>query len=169
MAQKQRNNGGPRQTWYNGADQEGRKVGRLEDRYFQPSNPKEEPVRQAIHTDKGAKPLGPYSQGIVAQGRLVFLSGQGPVDPQSGQLVLGDFGAQAELTLTNIGTLLEAAGATWADVVKVTVFIADQANFATFNEVYARFVQKPYPARSTVEACLGQMGLEVDCIAVIQE
>jgi 2-iminobutanoate/2-iminopropanoate deaminase len=126
-------------------------------------------VHQAIYTPKGAKPLGPYSQGIVAQGRLVFLSGQGPVDPQSGKLVLGDFREQAQLTLTNVGTLLEAAGATWADVVQVNVFIADQANFATFNEVYAQFVQEPYPARSTIEACLGQMGLEVACIAVIQE
>jgi 2-iminobutanoate/2-iminopropanoate deaminase len=125
-------------------------------------------VHCAIHTEKGAQPLGPYSQGIVAQGKLVFLSGQGPVDPQSGELQLGAFRAQAELTLNNVGTLLEAAGATWADVVKVTVFLADQANFAAFNEVYAQFVQPPYPARSTVEACLGQMGLEVDCIAVIE-
>jgi len=126
-------------------------------------------VHQAIYTDKGAKPLGPYSQGIVAQGRTVYLSGQGPVDPASGKLVLGTFREQAELTLSNVGTLLEAAGATWADVVQVNVFIADQTNFAVFNEVYARFVQEPYPARSTIEACLGQMGLEVAAIAVIPE
>ena len=126
-------------------------------------------MHQAIYTPKGAKPLGPYSQGIVAQGKLVFLSGQGPVDPASGKLVLGDFRAQAELTLSNVGTLLEAAGATWADVVQVNVFIADQANFAVFNEVYAQYVREPYPARSTIEACLGQMGLEVAAIAVIQE
>ena len=126
-------------------------------------------MHQAIYTEKGAKPLGPYSQGIVAQGRMVFLSGQGPVDPESGKLVLGTFREQAELTLSNVGTLLEAAGATWADVVQVNVFIADQTNFAVFNEVYARFVQEPYPARSTIEACLGQMGLEVAAIAVIPE
>ena len=124
-------------------------------------------MHQAIYTPKGAKPLGPYSQGIIAQGKLVFLSGQGPVDPATGKLVLGDFREQAELTLNNVGTLLEAAGATWADVVQVNVFIADQANFATFNEIYARFVQEPYPARSTIEACLGQMGLEIAVIAVI--
>ena len=126
-------------------------------------------MHQAIYTEKGAKPLGPYSQGIVARGRMVFLSGQGPVDPESGKLVLGTFREQAELTLSNVGTLLEAAGATWADVVQVNVFIADQSNFAVFNEVYARFVQEPYPARSTIEACLGQMGLEVAAIAVIPE
>ena len=126
-------------------------------------------MHKAIYTSKGAKPLGPYSQGIVAQGKLVFLSGQGPVDPQSGKLVLGEFRAQAELTLNNVGTLLEAAGATWANVVQVNVFIADQTQFAVFNEVYAQFVQEPYPARSTIEACLGQMGLEVACIAVIPE
>ena len=91
-------------------------------------------MHQAIYTEKGAKPLGPYSQGIVAQGKLVFLSGQGP-----------------------------------ADVVQVNVFIADQSNFAVFNEIYARYVQEPYPARSTIEACLGQMGLEVAVTAVIQE
>ena len=126
-------------------------------------------MHQAIYTPKGAKPLGPYSQGIVAQGKMVFLSGQGPVDPATGKLVLGDFRAQAELTLNNVSTLLEAAGATWADVVQVNVFIADQTNFGVFNEVYAQYVQEPYPARSTIEACLGQMGLEVAVIAVIQE
>lgn len=126
-------------------------------------------MHQAIYTPQGARPLGPYSQGIVAQGKLVFLSGQGPVDPQTGKLVLGEFRAQAERTLTNVGTLLEAAGATWADVVQVNVFIADQAHFATFNEVYAQFVQEPYPARSTIEACLGQMGLQVAAIAVVPE
>ena len=126
-------------------------------------------MHQAIYTDKGAKPLGPYSQGIVARGRTVYLSGQGPVDPASGKLVLGTFREQAELTLSNVGTLLEAAGATWADVVQVNVFIADQSNFAAFNEIYARYVQEPYPARSTIEACLGQMGLEVAAIAVIPE
>ena len=126
-------------------------------------------MHKAIYTKKGARPLGPYSQGIVAQGKLVFLSGQGPVDPATGQLVLGDFRAQAELTLNNVGTLLEAAGATWADVVQVNVFLADQADFVTFNEVYAQYVQEPYPARSTIEACLGQMGLEVAVTAVVQE
>ena len=67
-------------------------------------------MHQAIYTEKGAKPLGPYSQGIVAQGKLVFLSGQGPVDPAPGKLVLGPFREQAERTLNNVGTLLEAAG-----------------------------------------------------------
>ena len=124
-------------------------------------------MKQAIYTEKGAKPLGPYSQGIVAQGKWVFLSGQGPVDPETGKLELGDFRAQAELTLNNVGTLLEAAGATWADVVQVNVFIADQDNFSIFNELYAQYVQEPYPARSTIEACLGQMGLVVAVIAVI--
>jgi 2-iminobutanoate/2-iminopropanoate deaminase len=126
-------------------------------------------MHQAIYTEKGAKPLGPYSQGIVAQGKMVFLSGQGPVDPASGKLVLGEFREQAELTLNNVGALLEAAGATWANVVQVNVFLADQAHFATFNEVYARYVREPYPARSTIEACLGQMGLEIAVIAVIPE
>ena len=126
-------------------------------------------MHKAIYTPKGAKPLGPYSQGIVAQGKLVFLSGQGPVDPETGKLIEGDFTAKAKRTLDNITILLEAAGATWAHVVQVNVFIADQTQFGAFNELYAQYVQEPYPARSTIEACLGQLGIEVAVTAVIPD
>jgi 2-iminobutanoate/2-iminopropanoate deaminase len=89
------------------------------------------------------------------------------VDPRTGELRLGSFREQAELTFQNIGALLEAAGSSWAQVVKVTVFLADFNHFAEMNEVYKQYLSEPYPARTTVQAGLGRMAIEVDCIAVI--
>jgi 2-iminobutanoate/2-iminopropanoate deaminase len=124
-------------------------------------------MRKQIYTEKGARPQGPYSQAIVAQGTLVFVSGQGPIDPESGTFRPGSFREQAELTFRNVGTLLEAAGASWADVVKVSIFLADFGDFGELNEVYRRYFQEPYPARTTVQAGLGPIAIEVDCIAVV--
>jgi len=124
-------------------------------------------MRKQIFTPKGATPRGPYSQAIVADGPCVYISGQGPVDPRTGELRLGSFREQAELTFQNIGALLEAAGSSWAQVVKVTVFLADFNHFAEMNEVYKQYLSEPYPARTTVQAGLGRMAIEVDCIAVI--
>jgi 2-iminobutanoate/2-iminopropanoate deaminase len=126
-------------------------------------------MRKDIYTAKGAAPAGPYSQAIVAEGRFVYISGQGPADPETGELVLDSFRAQAERVFENIGILLEAAGASWADVVKVGAFLADLGNFPVFNEVYQQFVVEPYPARTTVQAGLGQIAIEVDCIAVLPD
>ncbi len=127
-------------------------------------------MRKEIFTEKGATPKGPYSQAIVAGGPMVFVSGQGPVDPATGDMKLGSFREQAELVFDNITTLLEAAGTSWANVVRVGVFLADLSNFAEMNEVYQRYLQKPYPARTTVGAGLsGGMLIEVDCIAVVPQ
>jgi 2-iminobutanoate/2-iminopropanoate deaminase len=126
-------------------------------------------MREQIYTEKGAKPQGPYSQAIVSEGRYVFVSGQGPADPETGELRLGTFREQAEQTFQNIGTLLEAAGASWEHVVKVSAFLADYGSFPEFNEVYKRYFQEPYPARTTVQAGLGKIAIEVDCIAVVPE
>lgn len=126
-------------------------------------------MRKPIYTEKGATPQGPYSQAIVADGPRVYVSGQGPVDPLTGQLRLGSFREQAELTFRNIGTLLEASGTSWQHVVKVSAFLADYGDFAEFNEVYRQFLSEPYPARTTVQAGLGQIAIEVDCIAVIPQ
>jgi 2-iminobutanoate/2-iminopropanoate deaminase len=126
-------------------------------------------VRQDIYTPKGAAPAGPYSQAIVAEGRFVYISGQGPADPETGELVLSSFRAQAERVFRNLDILLEASGASWADVVKVGAFLADLGDFPVFNEVYKQFVVEPYPARTTVQAGLGQIAIEVDCIAVLPE
>jgi 2-iminobutanoate/2-iminopropanoate deaminase len=126
-------------------------------------------MRKQIFTEKGAAPQGPYSQAIVADGPTVYIAGQGPVDPETGELVLSSFRDQAERTFQNIGILLEAAGTSWEHVVKVGAFLADYADFPVFNEVYKKYVPEPYPARTTVQAGLGKIAIEVDCIAVIPQ
>jgi 2-iminobutanoate/2-iminopropanoate deaminase len=125
-------------------------------------------MKKEIFAEKGAPPKGPYSQAIVADGPMVFISGQGPVDPATGELCLGTFRQQAELVFQNIATLLEAAGASWANVVKVSVFLADLGDFAKMNEIYQAHLSLPYPARTTVQAGLPpRMLIEVDCIAIV--
>jgi 2-iminobutanoate/2-iminopropanoate deaminase len=126
-------------------------------------------MRTPIYTAKGAKPQGPYSQAIVAGGPQVYVSGQGPVDPESGELRLGSFREQAELTFQNIGTLLKAAGTSWEHVVKVNAYLADLGDFAEFNEVYKQYLTEPYPARTTVQSGLNRIAIEVDCIAVVPQ
>lgn len=110
-------------------------------------------MRRVISTDKAPKAIGPYSQAIaVTPKELVFCSGQIPLDPKSGEIVAGAIDVQTERVLDNIAGLLEAAGCTFADVVKTTVFLADMGDFAKMNELYAkRFTGEP-PARSTVQA-----------------
>src|SRR6185295_8840903 len=108
-------------------------------------------------------PRGVYSQAIIASGTLVFVSGQGPADPATGELRLGGFREQAEQTFRNVGALLEAAGTTWAHVTKVNVYLADMKDFQEMNAVYRTFAVEPYPARTTVGAALGQIAIEVDC------
>jgi 2-iminobutanoate/2-iminopropanoate deaminase len=127
-------------------------------------------MREEILTDKGPQPRGPYSQAIVADGRTVYVSGQGPVDPQTNQLEFGTFAQQAKLVFDNIGAILEAAGTSWKHVVRVGVFLSSLEDFAEMNEIYLQYLSQPYPARTTVEAGLpAQMRIEVDCIAVVPE
>jgi 2-iminobutanoate/2-iminopropanoate deaminase len=127
-------------------------------------------MRKSIFTEKGAKPVGPYSQAIVADGPLVFVSGQGPIDPKTGMFDKDDISAQTRQVFENITVLLEAAGTSWANVVRVGVFLSDMSNFAAMNEVYRTYVTEPYPARTTVQAQLpGGIGVEIDCIAVIPQ
>jgi 2-iminobutanoate/2-iminopropanoate deaminase len=127
-------------------------------------------MRKLIYTEKGAKPVGPYSQAIVADGPLVFVSGQGPVDPKTGTFDKSDIAAQTRQVFENITVLLEAAGTSWANVVRVGVFLSDMSNFAAMNEVYRTYVMEPYPARTTVQAQLpGGIGVEIDCIAVVPQ
>ena len=123
-------------------------------------------TRTAISTPQAPAAIGPYSQAI-AIGGLLFCSGQLGLDPESGALVDGGVAAQAERSLTNLARVLDAAGLTFADVVKTTIFLVDMADFAAVNEVYARFVTDPPPARSTVQvAALPKGGLvEIEAIA----
>ncbi len=123
--------------------------------------------KEAIHTDKAPAAVGPYSQAISA-GNLVMLSGQIPLDPQTGLLVEGDIQAQTRRVFANIQAVLEEAGLTFANVIKTTVFLADIADFAAMNEVYAEYFAEPYPARSAVQivALPKGAGVEIECICV---
>jgi 2-iminobutanoate/2-iminopropanoate deaminase len=122
--------------------------------------------RTAISTPHAPAAIGPYSQAIRADGYL-FCSGQLGLDPATGDLVAGDTAAQAEQALRNLGAVLEAAGLTFEDVVKTTIFLADMADFAAVNAVYGRVVTDPPPARSTVAvAALPKGGrVEIEAIA----
>lgn len=104
-------------------------------------------------TAAGAATIGPYSHAVEA-GELVYLSGQTPIDPQSGKMVGDDITAQTEQCFDNLFNVLKAAGLTADDVVKVNVFLADMADFQGMNAVYAKRFTAPYPARSTVGASL---------------
>jgi 2-iminobutanoate/2-iminopropanoate deaminase len=127
-------------------------------------------MREPIQTLQGVQPAAPYSQGIVARGRSIYVSGQGSFDPSTGQFAPGDFRAQAQRTFRNVEAILAAAGANWRDVVKVNVYLADILDFAAMNEIYREFVVAPFPARTTVQAGLsGEMLIEVDCIAVLPD
>jgi len=108
-------------------------------------------MKDVILTARGPKPIGPYSQGIKANG-LLFLSGQVALDPQSGELVGSDIRQQTERALENVQAILEAAGASLHHVVKTTVFLKDMSEFVAMNEVYARYFTAAPPARSTVQA-----------------
>jgi 2-iminobutanoate/2-iminopropanoate deaminase len=123
-------------------------------------------TKEVIHTDTAPKPLGPYNQAIVA-GNTIYVAGQGPIDPRTGKLVTGTFEEQATRTLENIKAILKAAGSSMSDVVKVTVYLADNSDFAKLNEIYQRYFPHPYPVRTTVGAqLLYHIFIEVDCIAV---
>jgi 2-iminobutanoate/2-iminopropanoate deaminase len=121
--------------------------------------------REIITTDRIAPSVGPFSAAVRA-GDLLFLSGQVALDP-AGKLVAGDIGAQTEQIFANISAVLEAAGKSFDDVMKTTVYLADMKDFAAMNTVYARYFQTPYPARTTIQAAglpLGA-GVEIEVLA----
>ena len=124
-------------------------------------------MKERIHTSGAPKALGPYSQAIATEG-LLFCSGQGAVDPESGQFIEGDIAAQTERALKNLGAVLEAAGLGYEAVVKTTCFLADMDDFQAFNEVYARFFPEPYPARSTIQAARLPLDIAVEVEAIAQ-
>ena len=107
-------------------------------------------VRDAISTPGAPAAIGPYSQAIKA-GNLLFLSGQIPLDPATGQLVAGGIEPQTRQVFTNIGEILKAAGASFDHVVSATVYVADMNDFAKVNEIYATYFAAPAPARATVQ------------------
>ena len=123
-------------------------------------------MRTPIETKAAPLPAAPYSQAIVQDG-FVFVSGQGPVDPKSGQYVPADIRTETRLVFDNIKAILEAAGSSMAKVVKVNVYLRAIGDFAAMNEVYATYFTAPYPARTTIQAGAlpRNFGVEIECVA----
>ena len=122
--------------------------------------------RKRVHTDRAPAAIGPYSQAIVSGG-LVFTAGQIGLDPATGDMVEGGVEAQAVRALDNLAAVLAAAGSSMKDVLKTTVYLADMADFARVNEIYARYFEEPYPARSAVQVGALPKGalVEIEAIA----
>lgn len=125
-------------------------------------------MRKVIRTVSGPRPLGPYSQAIVA-GDFVFVAGQGPINPATNEMELGDIQSETRCTLENIRAILEAAGSSLRNVVRVGVFLADLNDFAAMNEVYKKFFPVDPPARTTVGVQLPKIKIEIDCIARVNK
>jgi 2-iminobutanoate/2-iminopropanoate deaminase len=127
-------------------------------------------MRQAISSESAPAAIGPYSQAIRA-GSLLFLSGQIPLDPATGALVEGDITAQTHQVFANLKAVLEAGGATFDNVVKTTVYLADMNDFGTVNAIYGTYFSTPAPARATVQAARlpKDCRVEIDVIAHLGE
>ena len=127
-------------------------------------------MRETIGTDKAPAAIGPYSQAVRTK-CLLFCSGQIPLDPATGKMVLGGIEEQRERGLKNLEAVLAAGGATFATVVKTTVYLADLADFPAMNAVYGRFFPKDPPARATIQAAKLPAGalVEIDAVASIAE
>lgn len=127
-------------------------------------------VRERVLTDKAPAAIGPYSQAIRAGG-FVFVSGQIPIDPATGEFVSGGIGEQTERVLQNLSAVLEAAGSGLDKVVKTTVFLADMKEFTAMNEVYAKFFTGAPPARATVAAAglPRDARVEIEAVALLTE
>jgi 2-iminobutanoate/2-iminopropanoate deaminase len=122
--------------------------------------------KKHVESSQAPKPIGPYSQGVISGGML-FVSGQVPLDPESGELVKGDIEVQVERVLKNIMAILKEAKMGPEHVVKATVYLADLADFPRMNEVYSRYLGKEPPARSTIQVAALPKGarVEIDVIA----
>ena len=123
------------------------------------------PLRQAVQTDQAPAVLGPYSQAIRA-GSLLFISGQIPLAPASGQEVEGDAATQTHRVMQNIGAILQASGAGYDQVVRTTIFLIDLADFAKVNEAYGSYFDDPAPTRSTVQVAALPRGVRVEIDAI---
>jgi 2-iminobutanoate/2-iminopropanoate deaminase len=123
-------------------------------------------MKEAVSSPDAPKAIGPYSQAVRA-GQLLFLSGQVPIDPATGQLVGGEIAAQTRRVFENLAAVLKAGGRSFDDVVRTTVFLADMNDFAAMNEVYGEYFKEPYPARATVQVARlpKDARVEIDLIA----
>jgi len=128
-------------------------------------------MRTPISSAGAPRAIGPYSQAIEARGaRTLWLSGQIPIDPATGEMVAGDVAVQTARVMVNLGAVLAAAGAGFHHVVKCTIYLADLADFAQVNEVYGRHFPKDPPARATVQVAALPRGakVEIDAVAVLE-
>ena len=124
-----------------------------------------------ILTQNAPSPIGPYSQAILVDEKILYTAGQGPMDPETGKIVEGDIKEQTRQVMENLKAILIAGGASLASVVKTTVFLKDMNEFAAMNEVYAEFLGAVAPARSTVEAARlpRDIRVEIEAVAVIEK
>jgi 2-iminobutanoate/2-iminopropanoate deaminase len=123
-------------------------------------------VRKVVRTRKAPEPMGVYSQGIVS-GDLVFVAGQGPINPENNQLEVGDIRFETRRVLKNIQAILEAAGSSLDRVIRMGVFLADLNDFDGMNEVFQEFFPDNPPARTTIGCALPGIKVEIDCIAYL--
>ncbi|WP_297419087.1 RidA family protein [Thermococcus sp.] len=125
--------------------------------------------KEVVFTENAPAPIGPYNQGILAEGRLLFVSGQIPINPKTGKLVTGPIEEQAEQAIRNLLEVVRAAGGSTNNVVKVTVYITDMSSYARFNKVYERYFETSKPARAVVEVSSLPKGVavEIEAIAVL--
>lgn len=122
--------------------------------------------KQIIHTDKAPAAIGAYSQAVRA-GNTVWISGQIPLDPATGDVVADGFAEQTEQVFKNLAAVIEAAGGTFDQVVKINAYLTDLANFAVFNETMARYMNQPYPARAAVGINSLPKGVLVEAEAIL--
>jgi len=123
-------------------------------------------MKHSFSSDNAPKAIGPYSQAVRV-GDLLFLSGQVPLDPATGQLIEGDISAQTRRVMENLDAVLKSAGLSFADVARTTIFLADMNDFAKVNEVYGSYFTEPFPARATVQVARlpKDARVEIDAIA----
>jgi 2-iminobutanoate/2-iminopropanoate deaminase len=123
-------------------------------------------MKQSVSSPDAPAAIGPYSPAVRA-GQLLFVSGQVPIDPATGQMIEGDIAAQTRRVLDNVGALLKAAERSFGDVVRTTVFLADMNDFGAVNTIYGQYFSPPYPARATVQVARlpKDARVEIDVIA----
>ncbi len=123
--------------------------------------------KTVISTDKAPAAIGPYSQGVVT-GNLLFTSGQLPIDPATGKIPEGEIEARAHIVFKNLSAIAEKAGTSLDKAVKTTVFLADIADFAKVNEVYAQYFNDPFPARSAFQVAALPLGADIEVEAIFE-
>jgi 2-iminobutanoate/2-iminopropanoate deaminase len=128
-------------------------------------------TKHPILTKNAPAPIGPYSQAVVASGKMIFTAGQVAIIPSTGEVVAGDIKVQTRQVLENVKAILEAGGSSLANVVKTTVFLKDMNEFAPMNEVYAQYLGQASPARSTVEVARlpKDVRVEIEAIALVND